>query len=234
MAIIHAQWDVKVWAQHQLQRWYTIIVMSQWPSSSHHVYKDHIISLSVFEILSWLPIQYRIQFKLLLLINKTLHGLDLSYLTAKLSLRLNKGLRSDSLLLLNVSVSTLRLKFHGDRAFSVARATLWNALLNNIRLCATLAAFKPSLKTYLFKKAYNVWQGALFIYFTSDLILSFTFFLHYHFIVSAVSVTSHNWMLHYNIVRWLYNSYISYCLVCFICILCAAPENIMVQHYINQ
>ena len=176
MAIIHAQWDVKVWAQHQLQRWFTTIVMSQWPSSSHHVYKDHITSLSVFDILSWLPIQYRIQFKLLLLINKTLHGLDLSYLTAKLSLRLNKGLRSDSLLLLNVSVSTLRLKFHGDWAFSVARATLWNALLNNIPLCATLAAFKPSLKTYLFKKAYNVWQGALFIYFTSDLILSFTFF----------------------------------------------------------
>ena len=59
-------------------------------------------------------------------------------------------------ILLNVSVSTLRLNFYGDRAFSVAGPTLWNALTKNIRLCATLAAFKTSLKTYLFKKAYKV------------------------------------------------------------------------------
>ena len=79
-----------------------------------------------------------------------------SYLTDKLSLRPNKGLRSDNQLLLNVPVSTLRLKFYGYRAFSVAGPTLWNALPKNIRLCATLAAFKISLKTYLFKKVYKV------------------------------------------------------------------------------
>ena len=107
--------------------------------------------------LHWLPIQYRIQFKLLLLIYKSLHGLAPSHLTDKLSLRPNKGLRSDNQLLLNVPVSTLRLKFYGDRAFSVARPTLWNALPKNIRLCAILAAFNTSLKTYLFKKAYKVW-----------------------------------------------------------------------------
>ena len=106
--------------------------------------------------LHWLPIQYRIQFKLLLLIYKSLHGLAPSYLTDKLSLRPNKGLRSGNQLLLIVPVSTLRLKFYGDRAFSVAGPTLWNALPKNIRLCATLAAFKTSLKTYLFKKAYKV------------------------------------------------------------------------------
>ena len=95
--------------------------------------------------LHWLPIIYQ-----------SLHGLAPSYLTDKLSLRPNKGLRSDNQLLLNVPVSTLRLKFYGDRAFSVAGPTLWNALPKNIRLCATLAAFKTSLKTYLFKKAYKV------------------------------------------------------------------------------
>ena len=78
--------------------------------------------------LHWLPIQYRIQFKLLLLIYKSLHGLAPSYLTDKLSLRPNKGLRSDNQLLLNVPVSTFRLRFYGDRAFSVAGSTLWNAL----------------------------------------------------------------------------------------------------------
>ena len=57
--------------------------------------------------LHWLPIQYRIQFKLLLLIYKSLHGLSPSYLTDELSLRPNKGLRSYNQLLLNIPVSTL-------------------------------------------------------------------------------------------------------------------------------
>ena len=58
------------------------------------------------------------------------------------------------------------------------------------------------------------------------------FFYLYHFIVSAVSVTSHNWMLYFNAVSQLYNSYIFHCLVCFICILCTTLENIAVRHYI--
>ena len=184
--------------------------------------------------LHWLPIQYKIQFKLLLLIYKSLHGLAPSYLSDKLSLRPNKGLRSDNQLLLNVPVSTLRLKFYGDRAFSVAGPTLWNALPKN-RLCATLAAFKTNLKTYLFKKAYKVWLCTLSIYFFSDLFLLFTWIFYlYHFIVSAVSVTSHNWMSYFNAVSQLYNSYIFYCLVCFICILCTVLENIAVRRYINR
>ena len=93
--------------------------------------------------------------------------------------------------------------------------TLCNALPKNIQLCATLAAFKTNLKTYLFKKAYRVWLCTLLIYFTSDLFLLYTLIFYlYHFIVSAVSVTSHNWMLHFNAISQLYNSYILYCLVC--------------------
>ena len=184
--------------------------------------------------LHWLPIQYRIQFKLLLLIYKSLLGLAPSYVTDKLSLRPNKELRSDNQLLLNVPVSTLRLKFYGDRAFSVAGPTLWNALPKKIRLCATLVAFKTNLKTYLYKKAYKVWLCTLLIYFTSDWFLLFTLIFYlYHFIVSAVSVTSHNWMLYFNAVSQLYNSYMFYCLVCFICILCTALDNIAVRRYIN-
>ena len=94
--------------------------------------------------LHWIPIQCKIQFKLLLLIFKSLHGLAPSNFTDRLSLRPNKGLRSDNQLLLNVPVSTLRLKFYGDRAFSVAGPTLWNALPKNIRLCSTLQHLKQS------------------------------------------------------------------------------------------
>ena len=106
--------------------------------------------------LHWLPIQYIIPFKLLLLIYKSIHGLAPSNLTDRLSLRPNQGLQSDNQLLLNVPVSTLRVKFYRGQAFSVAGPTLWNALPKDIRLCATLTAFKTSLKTYIFKKAYKV------------------------------------------------------------------------------
>ena len=141
---------------------------------------EHIIPVMIN--LHWLPIQYRIQFKMLLLIYKYVHGLAPSYLTEKLSLRPNKGLRSDNQLLLNLTVSTLRLKFYGNRTVSVAGPTLWNALPKDIRLCATLTAFKTSLKTYLFKKAYKLWLCTLLIYFTSDLFLRFT--LIFYFIIS--------------------------------------------------
>ena len=169
--------------------------------------------------LHWLPIQYRIQFKLLLLMYKSLHGLAQSNLADKLSLRPNKGLPSYNQLLLNVPVSILRLKFYGDQAFSVARPTLWNALPKNIRLCATLATFKTSLKSYLLESLQGMTVcpidtfyfrfvstiyidflplslhciSSVMIHFTSDLFLRFTFIFNlYHFIVSALSVTSHN------------------------------------------
>ena len=66
----------------------------------------------------------RVQFKLLLQAYKALHGLAPSYLSSKLPLRPNKGLRSDNQLLLDVPKATLQLKYYGDRAFSVAGPTL--------------------------------------------------------------------------------------------------------------
>ena len=139
--------------------------------------------------LHWLPIQYRIQFKLLLLISKSLYGMAPSYSTDKLSLRPNERLRFDNKSLLNVPVSTPRLKFDGHGAFTVAGPTLWNVLPKNIRLFATLAAFKTSLQIYLFKKVYKVWLCTIYVYFTSDLFVLFTliFFLLYYLIVPAVS-----------------------------------------------
>ena len=102
----------------------------------------------------WLPVNFRVQFQLLLQVYKALHGLAPSYLSSKLSLRPNKGLRSDNQLLLDVPKSTLQLKYYGDRAFSVAGPTLWNALPKEIRLCKSVDSFKSNLKTHFFKKAF--------------------------------------------------------------------------------
>ncbi|KAL3060889.1 hypothetical protein OYC64_009155 [Pagothenia borchgrevinki] len=48
-----------------------------------------------------------------------------------------------------------KLRTFGDRAYSVAAPTLWNALLAEIRYIPTLDAFKRALKTHLFAKAFG-------------------------------------------------------------------------------
>ncbi len=44
----------------------------------------------------------------------------------------------------------------GDRAFCAAAPRLWNALPEHLRAPQTTDGFKKSLKTYLFKKSFNV------------------------------------------------------------------------------
>ena len=66
----------------------------------------------------------------------------------------NYALRSSgkSLLLVpKVNCSTL-----GDRAFAHAAPVLWNSLPLTIRSSSSLAIFKKQLKTFLFKKAFNL------------------------------------------------------------------------------
>ena len=113
---------------------------------------DHITP--ILRDLHWLPVNFRVQFKLLLQVYKTLHGLAPSYLSSKLSLKPNKCLRSDNQLLLDVPKSTLQLKYYGDRVFSVAGPTLWNALPKEIRLCTSVDSFKSNLKTHSCEKAF--------------------------------------------------------------------------------
>ena len=46
-------------------------------------------------------------------------------------------------------------KSFGDRSFSVAAPTLWNALFANIHSIKCISTFKSCLKTYLFQLAFN-------------------------------------------------------------------------------
>jgi len=48
------------------------------------------------------------------------------------------------------------LKTDGERAFSVAAPTLWNKLPLQIRLSSSEAVFKANLRTYLFKRAFDL------------------------------------------------------------------------------
>ena len=43
----------------------------------------------------------------------------------------------------------------GPHKFAVSGPTLWNSLLNSLKDCVSLSAFKAGLETYLFKKAFE-------------------------------------------------------------------------------
>ena len=104
--------------------------------------------------LHWLPIPYRIRFKVLLLTYKALHSLGPSYLTSLLNPRpMVRSLRSNNHLLLQVPRS--RSVRFGDCSFSVYAPKLWNSLPLCIRLANSVSSFKSLLKTHLFGKAFG-------------------------------------------------------------------------------
>ena len=115
---------------------------------------DHITP--VLFSLHWLPIEARISFKILLLTYKILNGLAPGYLSDLISpYKPNRrNLRSAEKNLL--AVPRTRLKTFGDRSFSVASPVLWNTVLLAIKNSSTISIFKKRLKTFLFKRYFNV------------------------------------------------------------------------------
>ena len=104
--------------------------------------------------LHWLPIKFRIQYKILLTVFKCLHGEGPAYLTSLLEeYHPARSLRSAARSLLREPHVH---KKYGDRAFSVAGPKLWNGLPLDIKNSNSVDIFKKNLKTYLFKIAYNL------------------------------------------------------------------------------
>ena len=103
--------------------------------------------------IDWLPVQFMINYKILLLTYKALHNKTPGYIndliksyTPQRSLRsANKGL---------LATTTYNNKTYGSRAFSYCAPKLWNDLPQEIRQLSNLETFKNKLKTHLFKLAY--------------------------------------------------------------------------------
>ena len=116
--------------------------------------REHITP--VLRELHWLPVDRRIEYKILLYAYKALNGLAPEYLCNMVELYApDRVLRSASQNLLVVS----RGKHcqYGMRTFAMAAATLWNSLnvrdrSNRIRGSPSLESFKSNLKTLLFKE----------------------------------------------------------------------------------
>ena len=105
--------------------------------------------------LHWLPVRYRIDFKICLLTFKAIHGFAPSYLCELITVKESQrySLRSSSELLLRMP-SRITKKTLGDRAFQVAAPCLWNSLPGELRRKSDLEEFKRHLKAHLFSKAY--------------------------------------------------------------------------------
>ena len=108
---------------------------------------DHITPILVQ--LHWLPVSYRIVFKHLFFVYKSLNGLCPQYLTNLLEHQKSaRSLRSNVQDLL--IQPTCKTKTYGDRAFSVCAPKIWNTIPLEIRQSSSVLLFKKKLKTFFF------------------------------------------------------------------------------------
>ena len=100
--------------------------------------------------LHWLPVSARVDYKILVLMCKALHGLTSQYLHSLLQwCQPGSALHSGHSSLL--CVPNTRLRMYGDRAFPHTAPILWNLLRPAAHWAPSLALFK----TFLFDKSYT-------------------------------------------------------------------------------
>ena len=115
---------------------------------------DHVTPL--LYKLHWLPISYRIDYKIILLCFKALNNLAPVYISEMLQHKEPTGnnLRNE----LEPVEPRTKLISYGDRAFSSIAPRLWNKLPHSLKQITKLDKFKKDLKTYLFEKLLRVWN----------------------------------------------------------------------------
>ena len=109
-------------------------------------------SVPLLRSLHWLPVKYRVHFKICLLTYKALHEEQPVYLRSLTAISLpSHSLRSNR----GITLSIPRIRTNtGIRAFSSCAPSLWNNLLLSVRSATSVATFRRCLKTYLFYLAF--------------------------------------------------------------------------------
>ena len=109
----------------------------------------------ILNSLHWLPVKWRIEYKIAMLVYKCLHGLAPTYLADDCQLvassRRSLSLRSDDTAVLTVPRTRTAI---GDRSFAVAGPAIWNGLPLSLRTSSlTVQTFAKLLKTHFFVRA---------------------------------------------------------------------------------
>ena len=134
--------------------------------------------------LNWLPVKFRIEFKILLIVFTIFRGLAPLYLSfliiCKPVSKYNLRSSNDSTLLSYPNIKPKATLC--ERAFVfTAPGKLWNALPRLIRESTSIDTFKRKLKTHLFEKAFLA--NRLFLNFSHKF-----FILYYHHFIIIIIV----------------------------------------------
>ena len=115
------------------------------------------VQKTVSRVYTGCPSGVGINFKISVLVYKCLHGKALEYLQNLLITYIprREGLRSEAIID-RLIVPRTEKKTFADRIFSVVGPKVWNSLPNDVKLQKDIEHFKKSLKTHLFKLAFNV------------------------------------------------------------------------------
>ena len=116
--------------------------------------RDHVTPL--LKSLHWLPITFRIKYKIVLLTYKSLNNLAPPYLKHLIHWYVpTRQLRSNTVLQNTLVVPRYHRRKHGSRSFSALSPVLWNELPLHIRKAESVTLFKSLLKTHYFNTYYN-------------------------------------------------------------------------------
>ena len=117
---------------------------------------DH-ITPSLYR-LHWLPINYRIEFKILLFVYKALNGIAPSYISDLLELKpaSRYNLRSSIDMLLLKHSNFKSLSTLGDRSFKCAGPKLWNELPKDIYVMPLLYKFLNVSSRHIYLKKHSM------------------------------------------------------------------------------
>ena len=115
--------------------------------------RDHLHITPVLIALHWLPVPWRITYKIMVLTFRAIYDLAPEYIADMITeYTPGRQLRSAGSRLMRVP--SLNLERYGRHGFSVTAPRLWNDLTDSRRLTDSLELFKSKLKTHLFKAAF--------------------------------------------------------------------------------
>ena len=120
-----------------------------------HTFSHH---TPVLYNLYWLPVPYRIQFKILLLVHPALSGVAPVYVKEASKRSGSYNLRSK--LSCEFKVPKTKWETLGDRAFARVGLRVWSTLPSAIRSIQSLQGFKQALKTFWFRLAFAQWTNS--------------------------------------------------------------------------
>ena len=116
--------------------------------------RDHITPH--LEFLHWLPVEFRIVFKILLLAYKCMNNLAPNYLSELVTPYTQEGYPTKATFEHRFKNSRIfKLKSYGERSFTFAAPTEWNKLPLEIKTTSSVESFKSKLKTYLFARYFG-------------------------------------------------------------------------------